>query len=137
MESIYPPPSQFAANAFIKSPEEYRVLYEQSVSEPEKFWAQVAERFRVEIDPHFRIEEEHLLPALTQAGESDLVARTARDHVELRSLIERDAAPETVLRFGERLDAHVRFEERELFPRAEAVLPAEALDAIDVAARAR
>jgi len=44
MESIYPPPSQFAANAFIKSPEEYRVLYEQSVSEPEKFWAQVAER---------------------------------------------------------------------------------------------
>ncbi|MHC4410500.1 MAG: acetyl-coenzyme A synthetase N-terminal domain-containing protein, partial [Planctomycetota bacterium] len=44
MESIYPPPSQFAANAHVKSPDEYREIYAQSVADPEKFWAGIAER---------------------------------------------------------------------------------------------
>jgi acetyl-CoA synthetase len=44
MESIYPPPSQFPANAHVKSPDEYREIYAQSVADPEKFWAGIAER---------------------------------------------------------------------------------------------
>ncbi len=44
MDSIYPPPSKFAANALINSMGQYRELYEQSVSDPESFWAGVAER---------------------------------------------------------------------------------------------
>ncbi|MHC4938289.1 MAG: acetate--CoA ligase [Planctomycetota bacterium] len=44
MESIYLPPSQFAANAHFKSLDDYREVYSDSTTDPEKFWAGVAER---------------------------------------------------------------------------------------------
>ncbi|MEM8883396.1 MAG: acetate--CoA ligase [Planctomycetota bacterium] len=44
MESIYPPPSSFAKNAYVSSIEAYRKLYDASVADPEGFWAGVAER---------------------------------------------------------------------------------------------
>src|SRR5947209_8312185 len=38
----FPPPSEFAANAHIKSQEEYERLYAQAASDPEKFWGAIA-----------------------------------------------------------------------------------------------
>ena len=38
----FPPPSEFAANANIKSLEEYERLYAQAASDPEKFWGAIA-----------------------------------------------------------------------------------------------
>ena len=73
--------------------------------------------FAADLEPHFQIEENTLLPALTASGALELVAHTERDHLELRGLAARLQNPdaETLLAFAERLTAHVRFEERELF----------------------
>lgn len=91
--------------------------------------AAVTDTFARELDPHFRIEEAALLPLLMEAGEAELVARTLREHDELRELVRRISSGDAgaLWPFGAKLDAHVHFEERELFPVAEAVLSPEAL----------
>ncbi len=96
------------------------------------FMTQAVETFRHGLEPHFQTEEGALLPALNSVGEHRLVRRALAEHEELRRLAGRleaqDAA--SIRRFGELLEAHVRFEERELFARAESLLTAEALAAI-------
>lgn len=103
----------------------------------EEVWHQVLAAFSSRLDPHFRIEEEHLLPALEAIGEGALADRIREDHGALRALRE----PETpsrasVRRFGELLESHIRFEEREVFEPTQGRLPAEALRAIASACRA-
>ncbi|MGD0154842.1 MAG: acetate--CoA ligase [Terracidiphilus sp.] len=39
---VFPPPPEFSAKAHIKSLAEYEVLYQESIQNPEKFWAGVA-----------------------------------------------------------------------------------------------
>lgn len=99
----------------------------------DEFMARLVKTFADELEPHFQAEEVTLLPALQDAGEGALVERTLAEHVELRGLIERirqrDLA--SLRRFGIALAAHVRFEERELFPAAENTLPPETLSAIE------
>ena len=79
--------------------------------------------FESELKPHFLIEEVSLLP-LFGSGESQLVKRTLADHQQLRGLIDflgqNDAV--SLASFGKCLTAHVRFEERELFPALESLL---------------
>ena len=86
--------------------------------------------FQDELEPHFCQEEEVLLPRLEQVGELALVRQTIAEHKELRELVAYIAAGDaaSLKAFGMKLGAHVRFEERKLFPRAEAVLAAEFLD---------
>ena len=88
--------------------------------------------FQHDLNPHFKIEEDVLLPKLEELGEKVLVQQTIEDHKELRSLAARIASGDlsSLRAFGLKLNAHVRFEERELFPRAEALLPDEFLDAM-------
>ncbi len=82
------------------------------------------ESFANELEPHFQIEEQSLLPLLKGAETQSLVQRALEDHSQLRALLKklkqnnRDALD----RFGKSLAAHVRFEERELFPALERVL---------------
>jgi hemerythrin-like domain-containing protein len=73
--------------------------------------------FSLELDPHFVIEENDLLPPLAQSGEPELAQRTLNEHTELRRLVAQLRQPDaaTLLGFSELLSAHVRFEERELF----------------------
>src|SRR5690625_5561136 len=49
---------------------------------------ELAERFERELDPHFIVEEEVLLPALRARGASeyDLIERTEVDHAWLREI---------------------------------------------------
>jgi hypothetical protein len=84
----------------------------------------VVQVFPVELDPHFRVEEQGILMLLAQAGQRELVERTLADHAELRRLAKALATPDadTLLRFAELLGAHVRFEERELFEAAQSRL---------------
>ncbi|MFH1057455.1 MAG: acetate--CoA ligase [Pseudomonadota bacterium] len=42
---LYYPPQAFSQKAWIKSMEQYRQMYERSISDPEGFWAEVAETF--------------------------------------------------------------------------------------------
>lgn len=80
--------------------------------------------FTNELEPHFQVEERSLLPLLKGAKTQLLVQRTLADHLQLRALLEDlqqyDAA--ALGSFGKCLSAHVRFEERELFPALESIL---------------
>ena len=80
--------------------------------------------FRDELDAHFLVEETPLIPLLRAAGEAVRVAQVERDHAELRGLSVRLGRPDaaTLLAFAERLSAHVRFEEREVFELVERLL---------------
>ena len=40
---VFPPPEEFSRKAHIKSLEEYEALYKQSIEDPEKFWAGIAQ----------------------------------------------------------------------------------------------
>jgi hypothetical protein len=90
---------------------------------------------------HFRVEEEVLLPVWALHGEVDreAVGRMLDDHLWIRrqALVAEQAEGALSLddlhELGERLAAHVRFEERELFEAIEAALDEEAL--ADLAAR--
>jgi len=84
-------------------------------------WATIVTRFQAELEPHFRREQDSLLPALHRAGETALVERTLSEHAELRRLIKEDRA-ENLVCFADLLTAHIRFEEKELFERAQLVL---------------
>lgn len=92
--------------------------------------AEVGRRYREELRPHFIVEEEVLLPALEALGEHALVGRTLEDHAFLASRVEEaeNGALEALAEFAERLTAHVRFEENELFPACEAKLDDAVLD---------
>lgn len=86
---------------------------------------------------HFRAEESVLLPGWAAAdpgADSAMAARVAADHLELRAAGRRLAGDgltvEELRRVGELLEAHVRFEERELFPLIEERLDDEALGAL-------
>ena len=81
-------------------------------------WAEICLRFVQELEPHFRTEETGLLPALAEAGEDALVARTLREHAAMRRMIaQADSA--RLSEFAELLRAHIRFEEQELFETAQ------------------
>ena len=97
--------------------------------------------FEAEGRVHFRIEEEHVLPALEPGEEwSAAVARVREDHAAIRAAA--DALPATAEEaraLGQRLHDHVRFEERVLFELLERRLSPEDLErlgrAVDAAER--
>jgi len=93
---------------------------------------QLRERFERELQPHFRVEEDLLLPALRSIGDDALAARVEADHSALRSHLAAAERGEDghVASFAALLTEHVRFEERELFPSCEARLPGALLDAV-------
>lgn len=77
-----------------------------------------------ELQPHFLIEEETLLPLLQETPAQQLAERTLHDHQQLASLRDRMHMPDAdaLRQFGQILMAHVRFEERDLFPALETLL---------------
>lgn len=81
-------------------------------------------RWAVQFEPHFALEEQVLLPALVAAGHGLPAAQAQADHTELRRLIEclRSGELQALAAWGDAMAAHVRFEERTLFPLAERVL---------------
>lgn len=91
--------------------------------------AHTREIFDSELMPHFREEEQCLLPALEAAGGSAVVARTLIEHRALQRLVREMEIPdpEVLQRFAELLAEHVRFEEHDLFPAAEELLGRETL----------
>jgi len=90
------------------------------------FWNEDGQR-------HFRIEEEVLLPtwALHASVDRTGVTKMLDEHLAIRrsalEVEDRGLSPEDARQLGKLLDAHVRFEERELFPLIEADLDSEAL----------
>lgn len=93
-------------------------------NDPQALMAQLVTAFDRELEPHFASEEKDLLFALQNLGQQALVIRTLAEHRALRNEIERIRAGcvDAIKSFGQALDEHVRFEERELFAMAETVL---------------
>jgi hemerythrin-like domain-containing protein len=101
--------------------------------DPELAAATFLEFWEREGAEHFRIEEEVLLPTWNLLGtvHAEAAARLAREHLQVRSAaLALAEAPSlaAVRQLGEELVAHVRFEERELFPMIEADLGATELE---------
>lgn len=88
---------------------------------------------------HFRIEEEVLLPAWAESGSVDesAVAEMLFDHLWIRTaarrLGRRAPATEQLVELGARLAAHVRLEERRIFPAIERALSQPQLAALATA----
>ena len=91
--------------------------------------------FRTSSVPHFREEEEVLFPLLIDVEEARaLLVQALLDHQHLHALVAaleagRDVRA-TMRELGERLEAHVRLEERQLFPLIERVAAAALDDAM-------
>lgn len=80
------------------------------------FWRETCETFERQLEPHFHIEEQFLLPALERLGEAKMAGRIRSEHAALRAL--RDdpkASAQTAIELGTLLERHIRFEEREVF----------------------
>jgi hypothetical protein len=75
---------------------------------------------RIDLEFHFEEEEVMLLPVLWRCGRSDLAERLCSEHVELRALLCEAIDGRALELLGKRLEAYVRFEEREMFPGLEA-----------------
>jgi len=101
-------------------------------------WTEVEMQFAAELAPHFQIEESLIAPGLEIAGESVLTQRLYEEHRALRECVRHGSGRTAVDldRFGELLERHIRFEERELFEVAQQRLTPEALAAIADACRA-
>ena len=95
-----------------------------------------------ETSGHFRREEEVLLPVLARYGQDVLgrgpVVEMLGQHARIRGLVMQlsdeyaghDVRPETLGETGDLLEAHIRLEEREVFPMIEEALPKEALEEV-------
>jgi hypothetical protein len=85
--------------------------------------------FVAELAQHFADEEAYLFPQL--AATDPLRLRAEQEHAELRALVaslrKKYNEAETLLAFAELLEAHIRFEERELFNQLQASLSSEQL----------
>jgi len=95
-------------------------------------WAQVQEMVDGLLEPHFEIEERYLLPAMEELGEQAMVGRLRAEHARLRAALASEApTPQAVTAFGELLEQHIRYEEREVFEAVQGRLPQQTLDAIE------
>ena len=94
------------------------------------FWAEHTE-------PHFREEEEVLLPAFAVYGNTSAkpIVRMLADHVAIRHMVSELSSQvdgnqpysKTMRTIGEMLRAHIRHEENLVFPLIEEAMPEEAL----------
>ncbi len=107
----------------------------KSCHSPSEVWEEIDRKFRSELEPHFRIEEEYLVPPMKAIGELGLIERLNEEHKALREIVlDRSARTLSLLRdFGEILERHIRFEERELFETAQQLLPPEVFKTIEKA----
>jgi hemerythrin-like domain-containing protein len=85
--------------------------------------AQAAQFFSTDLAAHFKAEEEALFPAMRDfSGASALLSELLAEHRKLEALAERlrGTAVATLVdalgEFADMLEAHIRKEERELFP---------------------
>jgi quercetin dioxygenase-like cupin family protein len=101
--------------------------------------------YAAETIEHFREEEERLFPLLVDQGDdaNELLLRALLEHQRIHALVRslREAADNrspdaAVMReLGELLDAHVRLEERELFPLLERTVSEQALSEMAIEPR--
>ena len=110
----------------------------KEVSLASEVWIEVERKFNLELEPHFQIEESLIAPTMEKQGESGLVARFYEEHRALRECLSPGTgrSSKNLRHFGELLEKHIRFEEREFFESAQKCLSPDELHAIAEACRA-
>jgi hypothetical protein len=91
-------------------------------TEIESLAREVRLTFEGDLEPHFQVEEEWLLPRLVEKGAAGLAEQVAHDHARLRQRVLGVWVAGTAAEVGSLLERHVRFEERVVFPEAESLL---------------
>lgn len=97
--------------------------------------------WQVETSAHFRQEEEVLLPVLVRHGgdlHQDSIVQMLSEHAEIRALVmdlsdgvaSENIRPETLQSIGDRLEEHIRLEERVIYPMIEETLPKTGLEEV-------
>jgi len=85
--------------------------------------ARLLDHYNGEILEHFLIEERYLFPSLSTMPElAPLVRELMAEHAQIANLVANisySAARETLEQFCQQLSAHIRKEERQLFPRVQ------------------
>jgi hemerythrin-like domain-containing protein len=101
-------------------------------------WIQVGRLFETELEPHFRIEDIYIAPILEKHGETALMQRFKQEHRAIRRIFmpESGRTSADLNHFGELLERHIRFEEREFFETAQRLMSDDELLAIDRACAA-
>jgi hemerythrin-like domain-containing protein len=94
--------------------------------------AEIEQNFAQEITIHFSVEEQLLFPAARQFPELiALLDELIADHAVLRQSFSqaqaRSMSPENLAAFAQRLSAHIRKEERQLFERLQQLMTPEQL----------
>ena len=121
-----------------------KVLAQPSVDEAvaRETAAHAAQFFATGLVAHFKAEEEALFPAMQHfSGASKLLSELLTEHRELEALAARLADTEvselvrTLDQFADLLEAHIRKEERELFPLYERFVSDEAAAEVDCAVK--
>lgn len=86
--------------------------------EPERIKKYTDWFYKTHIDRHFKLEEKYIFPVLGRGNQ--LVEKALSQHRRLRRLFKDQKNLEKSLSLlEEELEAHVRFEERELFPKVQ------------------
>lgn len=100
-----------------------RAALRHGTTTPQLF-ATVTREFAEHLEPHFRVEEGSLSSTFYAEIAEELRARIVREHAQLRTLAhgisERDA--DALRAYADLLEAHVLFEEQELYPAITACL---------------
>lgn len=80
----------------------------------ERIYAYCRWFYRLYLSEHFQIEESYVFPVL--GSEHPKVIKALEEHKTLSALFnEKDSSPALLINIAESLEAHIRFEERELF----------------------
>ncbi len=107
-------------------------------ADPEQIRSYLVAAWEGHMRPHFKAEEEFLLPFMNFSAEAEQVtARVLADHRSFDELVAEIQAgghrlPEMLKQFVEMLRSHVRLEERELFPAAESGLSQTCLEEMSI-----
>ncbi|MCA9522584.1 MAG: hemerythrin domain-containing protein [Myxococcales bacterium] len=93
--------------------------------ELEPLAAEARSAYESELRAHFDVEEELLLPGLRDTDAEPLADRTLREHAAMAADLDaaNDGERDALRRFAILLGEHVRFEESQLFPACERLLP--------------
>jgi hypothetical protein len=95
----------------------------------ERICAYVAWFYNNHLIPHFELEEQYIFPLL--GLEHDLIRKACNDHHEMRSLMASGCDRAKLMRLTSLLEAHIRFEEREVFEQIQVVATKAQLAVID------
>lgn len=77
---------------------------------------------------HFELEEKYIFPVLDG---HELIKKACDDHRKLRALMDADCTEAVLSELADTLEAHIRFEEREVFKEIQLVATAAQLSVID------